>query len=91
MKRYMVQLGEHRGKLYMNSGDTRSLQVSNHALPDGSIVTIQRKLVSYNWALINEDAPRMYPMDLLIPIPDIIHAKINKILGGLREITTNAA
>ncbi|MCI4436378.1 MAG: hypothetical protein JHC33_06150 [Ignisphaera sp.] len=89
MKRYTVQLGKHRGKLYTNSGDTKSLRVNNQALPDGSIVTIQRRFVSYNWALINEDASYMYPMDLLVPIP--VHTKINKILGGLREITTNAA
>lgn len=85
-KLYMVQLGTHRGRLYTNSGDTRSLRVNNRALPDGTLVTIRKEYVAYRWALLNEDVHYGYPMDLLIPI-----TKINKILGGLRDITSNAA
>lgn len=75
----IVNLGDYRGRLYTNSGDTLRFTVYNELLPDGTPVTIRRKHVEYNWVTVNEDNDyEWYPIDLLIPI-----SKTNRILRKL--------
>jgi hypothetical protein len=74
-----VNLGVHRGKLYINSGDTLHFIVYNELLSDGTPVTIRNKHHEYNWVTVNEDNDyEWYPMDLLVPI-----SKTNRILERL--------
>lgn len=73
---YIVNLGKHRRWHYINSGDTDGLILSRRLLPDGTVVTIKRKLVGYNWVVLDDD--RYYPIDLLTPI--------NKTISILRKL-----
>lgn len=75
---YIVNIGKYRGKRFTNSGDTYGFILSERLVPDGTIVTIKRKINGYNWAVINDD-DSYYPLDLLIPI-----SKTNCILRKLK-------
>ncbi|MCI4436377.1 MAG: hypothetical protein JHC33_06145 [Ignisphaera sp.] len=67
--RYAINLGVHRGLLYTNSGDDTSFYLSKMSLPDGTSVTINRKVMGYNWVKLNEDSNDFwYPIDLLVPM-----------------------
>jgi hypothetical protein len=69
---YVVKLGKYRGKRYRNSGDNDGFILSERLLPDGTIVTVKRKINGYNWAIINDD-DSYYPLDLLIPVSKTQH------------------
>jgi hypothetical protein len=79
VKRYVIALGKHRGKLYTNSGDTREFRVSDQSLPEGTIATLKCKHSTYNWVELSDGY--YYPLDLLVPI----RTKTNIILEGLQD------
>ncbi|MCI4436379.1 MAG: hypothetical protein JHC33_06155 [Ignisphaera sp.] len=79
MKRYIIALGKHRGKLYTNSGDTREFRVSDQSSTDGTILNLKFKHSTYNWVELSDGY--YYPLDLLAPI----RTKTNIILEGLQD------